>query len=77
SPVTAQAANVPLTPALADDAESFVTSRLPPPRAAVSASEKVLHGLAEIAEGLLLYRLASASQPHVISAGLRELPALF
>jgi hypothetical protein len=53
--------------------KTFVHISFSPCWTAVRAVEEVLHGLCEIAQRLLLNRLASGSKPHVLGASLRQL----
>jgi hypothetical protein len=59
-----------------DMAEAFMYRGLPPRGATVGASEKVSHGLVEIAQRLLLHRLRSRGQPVIFGAYLRQLRRL-
>jgi hypothetical protein len=54
----------------------FMHTSFAPRRATVLAAEEVAHGLCEIPQCLLLYRLTSGTKPRVLSAGLGQLRAL-
>jgi hypothetical protein len=55
----------------------FMHTGFTPPRAAMRASEEVLHGLREIPQRLLLDRLTPSPKPRILRAGVRQLRSLF
>jgi hypothetical protein len=59
-----------------DDPEPLIPAGLAPARLAVDAGEEVGHGLGEVPQRLLLYHLAAAGQPTVLSAGIGQLRRL-
>lgn len=60
----------------ADLPKPFMHTAFTPRRTAMRAGGKVLHGLCEIPQRLLLHRLTSSSKPPVLGAGLRQLRGL-
>jgi len=71
-----EAARIPVLSSLASNPESLVLPGLPPGGAAAAAVEEVVHGVGEVAEGLLLDRLRPLGEPRVLRAGRCELPGL-
>ena len=68
----------PLPSAPTNDPEPLVSAGLPPSRTSgrVARIEERGHGLCEVPQCLLLYRLRACGQPRVLGAGLCELSAL-
>ena len=56
--------------------EAFMHAGFAPRRAAMGASEEILHGLREVAEGLLLHGLRPGRQPVVLGADHGQLGGL-
>ena len=82
SPVDSAAdTTTPLQPLIvmwrhADLSKPFIHTGFTPSWAAVCAEEKVPHGLREIPQRLLLYRLPSGAKPGVLGASLGQLRRL-
>ena len=56
--------------------KSFMLTGLAPRRATMRPGEKVLHGLCEIPQRLLLHRLTPGTKPPILSASRRQLRSL-